>query len=57
MTNKIEELLQQGPVTINIGITDFAQSLEKQDAEVVQVDWAPPTGGDLELMKLLDQMS
>jgi len=56
MPNKLEELLQQGPIAINIGVRDFAESLQFQGAEVVHVDWAPPAGGDPELIELLDQL-
>jgi len=56
MNPKLEELLQQGPMAINIGIYDFAESLQNQGAEVVHVFWAPPAGGDPEMMELLDQL-
>jgi FdrA protein len=56
MPNKLEELLQQGPIAINIGVQDFAESLQFQGAEVVHVDWTPPAGGDPELIELLDQL-
>ena len=56
MPSKLDQLLQTGPVAINIGIQDFAESLRVQVAEVVHVDWTPPAGGDPELMDLLDQL-
>jgi len=56
MPKKLEELLQEGPVAINIGVRDFAESLQFQGAEVVHVDWVPPAGGDPELIELLDQL-
>jgi len=56
MSIKLDELLQQGPIAINIGIRDFAESLQNQGGEVVQVNWAPPAGGDRELIELLDQL-
>ena len=56
MPKRLEELLQQGPVAINIGVRDFAESLQFQGAEVVHVDWVPPAGGDPELIELLDQL-
>jgi hypothetical protein len=43
-------------VAINVGVEDFAESLKGQGAEVVQVDWAPPAGGDRELIELLDRI-
>jgi FdrA protein len=54
--NKLEELLQQGPIAINIGVYDFAESLQIQGVQVVHVNWSPPAGGDPELMELLDQL-
>jgi FdrA protein len=56
MSDKLDLLLQNGPVAINIGIQDFAESLRAQGAEVVHVDWTPPAGGDRELLDLLDQL-
>lgn len=56
MSDKIEELLEDGPRVINIGLLDFAVSLQVQGAEVVQVNWIPPAGGDSEMIALLDQL-
>lgn len=56
MPNKLEEFLQHGPVAINIGVHDFADSLKIQGVEVVHVNWAPPAGGDPDLIELLDKL-
>ena len=56
MADRLDELLDQGPVAVNIGVEDFANSLKIQGAEVIQVDWTPPAGGDREMMELLDQL-
>ena len=56
MANRLDELLDQGPVAVNIGVEDFANSLKTQGVEVIQVDWTPPAGGDREMMELLDQL-
>jgi len=56
METKIEKLLSQPVVIINIGLNQFARSLEEQKVEVVQVDWTPPAGGDREMIDLLDQL-
>jgi hypothetical protein len=56
MSDTLKELLDHGPNAINIGVQDFADSLKAQGAEVVQVNWAPPAGGDPEMMALLDQL-
>lgn len=56
MADRLEELLGKGPVAVNLGVEDFANSLKTQGAEVIQVDWTPPAGGDREMMELLDQL-
>ena len=56
MPSKLEELLHQGPIAINIGVADFAEALQTQGAQVVHINWTPPAGGDPELMDLLDQL-
>jgi FdrA protein len=56
MQNKIGELLTQPIVVINLGLKIFAESLEEQDVEVIQVDWVPKAGGDKELIELLDKL-
>lgn len=56
MPNKLEELLHQGPIAINIGVVDFAETLQVQEIQVIHVHWTPPAGGDPELMELLDQL-
>jgi hypothetical protein len=56
MDTKIEKLLSEPIVVINIGLSQFARSLEQQKVEVVQVDWTPPAGGDKEMIDLLDQL-
>ncbi len=56
MKTRLDDLIERGPVSINVGIRDFAESLEAQEAEVTQVDWSPPAGGDEEMMDLLDKL-
>ena len=56
MQAKIDELLQKPIVVINLGLKKFAESLEEQQVEVVQVDWIPPAGGEKEIIDLLDQL-
>jgi hypothetical protein len=41
---------------VNIGISTFADDLRSQDVDVVDVDWKPPAGGDLEMLKLLEKL-
>jgi len=56
MESKVNELLQKPIVVINLGLKKFAESLEGQQVEVLQVDWVPPAGGDKGMMDLLDQL-
>ena len=54
--SKRKNLLNKKLKVINIGIEMFAEDLEKQGVEVVRVDWRPPAGGDVEILKLLDKL-
>ena len=56
MHTKIDEMLQKPLIVINLGLKKFAESLEEQKVEVIQVDWIPPAGGDKEMMNLLEQI-
>ncbi len=56
MELETDRLLSRGVRVINIGLSQFAKSLEEQGVEVVQVDWKPPAGGDKEMMDLLDNL-
>ena len=56
METGIDRLFSDPLVAINLGLKMFAVSLEQQGVEVIQVDWAPPAGGDREMMDLLDDL-
>jgi len=56
MNEKIDKLLKEPLVVINVGLKGFSDSLEEQGVDVVQVDWVPPAGGDKELMDILDKL-
>ena len=56
MSGKIDEILRESPVVINLGLKGFADNLEQQEVEVVQVDWVPPAGGDQEMIDLLENL-
>ena len=56
MKTRFEELLQDGPVVINLGVREFAESLHDQEVDIVHVDWAPPAGGDTEMAELLERL-
>ncbi len=56
MDTKVDELLRMPLIVINLGLKQFAEGLEEQGVEVVQVDWTPPAGGDKEMLDLLDRL-
>lgn len=56
MSDKRNDLFQNRPVAINIGISDFAESLKIQGVEVIHLSWNPPADGDPELLDLLDRL-
>jgi hypothetical protein len=56
MHEKTEKILSGHLIVINIGLRGFAESLEEQEVEVVQVDWTPPAGGDQEMIDLLENL-
>lgn len=48
--------LSEPVCAINIGLPIFMESLIDQGAEVVQVDWQPPAGGDEKLAAILKKI-
>ncbi len=56
MEDAIWKLLNEPIVVINLGLKKFAENLEEQEVEVIQVDWSPPAGGDQEMIDLLDRL-
>lgn len=52
----VAELLERGPIAVNLGIRDFAASLRAQGWEVVEVEWTPPAEGDRKILDLLDKL-
>jgi hypothetical protein len=56
MQRRIPSLFESRLKVINIGLSLFAESLRQQQVVVAQVDWRPPAGGDMELLRLLDRL-
>lgn len=56
MHEQIEKILSGNLIVINVGLRGFAESLEAQEIDVVQVDWNPPAGGDQEMIDLLENL-
>ncbi len=48
--------LQGEFAAINVGLESFTESLEFQEASVIQVDWKPAAGGNADLAALLEKM-
>lgn len=49
-------LLTRPVKVINVGLERFAVDLAQQSVPVVQIDWAPPAGGNAELAALLAKL-
>ncbi len=56
MQEKNNNLLNDELIVINLGLQGFAESLEQQEVEVTRVNWAPPAGGDQEMVDLLESL-
>jgi len=54
--SKDKTILSQKLKVVNIGVSTFADDLRSQDIEVVHVDWKPPAGGDVEMLRLLEKL-
>lgn len=54
MKEENKPLFDQPIVAINVGLTQFTESLEQQEVQVVHIEWQPPAGGDAEMIELLD---
>lgn len=53
-SEKLLSLLANKPKVINLGLKSFAEVTAQFGCEVVQYDWMPPAGGDLQLIKALN---
>lgn len=53
---KRRSILTEELKVVNIGISTFADDLHSQGVEVVLVDWKPPAGGDVEMLRLLEKL-
>lgn len=49
-------VLRQPMNVINIGLESFAEDLRKMNVPVIQMDWRPPAGGDMNLLAMLDNL-
>lgn len=51
-----ENILKETLKIVNVGLQSFAEDLKNQGVEVVHVDWQPPAGGDVEMLRLLERL-
>ena len=47
-------LLSEKPKVINVGLKSFAEVTKEFGCETVQFDWAPPAGGNVEMIRMLN---
>lgn len=52
----LQSLMESGPVAINLGLQEFAKSLQDQGTRVIHVDWSPPPPVDEEMQNILDEL-
>ena len=53
---RLLDLLRDGPISINLGLVEFAEALEAQKTPVVHVDWTPPPLLDEETKRILEEL-
>ena len=53
----INNLFSQELKILNIGTSKFKDDLEFQGQDVLQLDWVPAAGGDIELLNIIDELS
>ncbi len=54
--NKINQLLNDGPSVISLGLPLFHESFLEQSVPSVQVEWKPPCSGDSSLVAVLSKL-
>ncbi|MBU5436955.1 DUF1116 domain-containing protein [Tissierella sp. MSJ-40] len=55
--SNINKLFSEELKILNIGTNKFKDDLELQGQKVLQLDWAPPAGGDIEILEIVDKLS
>jgi hypothetical protein len=55
--SKINDLFKQKLSVGNLGIETFKTTLVSQSTKVINIDWRPPAGGDLKLIKALELLN
>ena len=52
----LRSLMDARPIAINLGLQEFAKSLQDQGIQVIHVDWSPPAPVDEEMEDILDKL-
>ena len=52
----LQSLMEAGPIAINLGLQEFAKSLQDQGRKVIHVDWSPPPPIDKKMKDILDKI-
>lgn len=52
----LRNLMEDGPIAINLGLEEFAKTLEAQGRPVIHVDWTPPPLLDEDIKDILDEL-
>ena len=55
-SDALMQMISDKPVTLNIGLKSFAKVIKDYNCKVLQFDWAPPAGGDVEMIKTLQYL-
>lgn len=50
----LKRLLSEKPCIINVGLKSFSEVAKQFGCKVVQFDWMPPAGGNVEMIKILN---
>jgi len=53
----IEDLFSRELRVVNLGLSSFAEALRENGTPVLDLDWSPPAGGDVELADLVDRLT
>jgi len=53
----VDELLNQSPRVINIGLKGFNESIAKHGGKSIQFNWKPVAGGNKKLIKILNELA
>lgn len=54
--SSIKSLFKEKIEVINIGLPSFAEDLRDQGVPVVHIDWHPPAGGNVKILRLLERI-